>query len=102
MALWAIGRFDLHLSEDEYNKLTLTQFNALMDRFQVQQERQDYRAGLICAVLANIYRDPGKSKPFTTQDFMLGQRREQHKQTPEQMLNAIKSWQHYYEVKEHG
>jgi hypothetical protein len=33
---------------------------------------------------------------------MPGQRREQHKQTPEQMLNAIKSWQHYYEVKGHG
>ena len=102
MALWAIGRFDLHLSEDEYNKLTLTQFNALMERFQVQQEWQNYRAALICSVLANIYRDSKKGKAFTPQDFMPGQRREQHKQTPEQMLNAIKSWQHYYEVKEHG
>ena len=47
------------------------QFNALAERYREEQERQDFRAGLICSVLANIYRDSKKrQKPYAPQDFM--------------------------------
>jgi len=53
-------------------------------------ERQDYRAGLVCAVLANINRDPKRSKVFTPQDFMPGHRHKESKaQSPEEMFGII-------------
>jgi hypothetical protein len=72
-----------------------------LERHRECQQWQDYRTGLICAVLANINRDPKKSKPFTPQDFMPGQaQRKQEKQTPEQMIEVVKIYQKYFEAKE--
>ncbi|MHB1042368.1 MAG: phage tail assembly protein T [Eubacteriales bacterium] len=48
-----------------------------MKRFSLKQERKDYRAALICSVLANIYRDEKKKLyPFTPADFMSRKRGE--------------------------
>jgi len=53
-------------------------------------EREDYHAGLICAVLANINRDHKRSKVFTPQDFMPGSRPKESKtQSPEEMFGII-------------
>ncbi len=43
----------------------------MLDRHSAANQRQDYHAALVCAVLANINRDP-KRRPraFTPQDFM--------------------------------
>jgi len=62
-------------------------------------ERQDYHAGLICAVLANINRDPKRSKVFTPQDFMPG-KTEKKQQTAEEMMQIIQLYQKYFEVKD--
>lgn len=51
----------------------------------------DYRAALICAVLANIHRNPKRRhKAFVPQDFMpdKGKRKEQ---TPDEMLEVAKA-----------
>jgi hypothetical protein len=73
--------------------------SALLKRRAFLIERQDFHAGLICAVLANIHRDPKKSNGFTPQDFMPG-KTEKKQQTPEQMMQIIQLYQKYFEVKD--
>ena len=59
------------LSEKDFWSLTLAQFNALAERFANEQEALDYRAALICSVIAEVHRDRKKrSKPYTPSDFM--------------------------------
>ena len=65
----------------------MREFSALSDRFKDTQAWLDYRAAQICAVMANMWRDP-KSKPLTPADFM--PKHESKKQTPEQMLAAVR------------
>ena len=49
----------------------MIEYNALTERDSRFHELQDYRAGLICAVIANANRNPKKKmRPFTPQDFM--------------------------------
>lgn len=53
----------------------------LVERYNTDMERQDYHAALVCAVLANINRDPKKkAEPFTVSDFMASS---DHKEEPE-------------------
>ena len=69
--MWAVGRYDLKLTEEEFWGLTLREFGLLIERYNAEVERQDFRVGLLCSVLANIYRDDKRrSEPFTPQDFM--------------------------------
>lgn len=81
------------------------ELTALIDRHKENQEWQNWRAALICSILANIYRDPKKkSQPFTPEDFMPGH--EKKAQSREQMLANIKllhaTFGGKFEVKEHG
>jgi hypothetical protein len=79
----------LHLSDEEFWQLTFTEFDALCERFKVEQEREDWRAGLICAVLANIHRSKD-TKPYKPQDFMPnGSTKDKEAQTPEQMAHLM-------------
>jgi len=52
----------------------------------------DFRSALICAIIANVNRNPKKkSVPFTPSDFMPRREiTEPKKQYPEQMLQRIK------------
>jgi len=48
---------------------------------------------LICAVLANINRNPKKkSKAFTVEDFMPKYAKERKVQSAEEMLEIVKLW----------
>jgi len=69
----SFGRYHLKLSEHEFWHLTLAQLDALVKRHTDEQERQDYRAALICAVLANINRKKN-SRTFQPRDFMPSKR----------------------------
>ena len=64
----------------------MKELRALSDRFKDTQDWLDYRAGLICAVMANMWRGPN-TKVLTPADFMPEQKPQ--KQTPEQMLMAV-------------
>jgi len=69
--LYALGVYTLRLPVKDFWHLTLAQFDALIKRYNHDQEREDYRAGLICAVIANAHRDPKKRrKAFKPKDFM--------------------------------
>lgn len=66
-----MGRYRLRLSDDEFWTLTPAQFHALSEQARYEKEWLDFRAGLVCSTLANIYRAKNQ-KAFTPQDFMPG------------------------------
>ena len=47
----------------------MAKLDALTSRFREDQERQDYHAGLICSVTANVNRNRD-SRAFEPRDFM--------------------------------
>lgn len=65
---------------------------ALWQRWDGDQRRQDYRAGMIASIIANVNRDPKqRPEPWSPEDFM-PQRYEAPKQlTPEGTLDFIAS-----------
>lgn len=72
--------------------MTLAQFIALLRQHRNSEERNDYRAALVCAVMANIHRDPKKSKVYKPEDFMPGPGKasEKKEMNDEEMLSQLK------------
>ena len=69
--IWSFGLINLRLSDYQLWQLTLKEFGLLVDRYLESEERNDRRAGRICALLANINRDPKKrQKPYNEDDFI--------------------------------
>jgi len=91
------GRHDLRLREDEFWSLTLREFDALMDRLEVNLRIENQRAAVICCVVANLFRGKN-SRPYKPGDFLPCPEVEEHRQTPEEMLEVVKQWQTYFEV----
>jgi hypothetical protein len=88
--LWASGRYDLGLTEDEFWNLTLKEFNALLVRFKDAQDWQNYRAAMICAVVANTVRSSKKkARAWTPSDFM--PIRERKVMTDKQMFAQVQA-----------
>ena len=67
--MWAIATADLHLSEHRFWAMTPLQFHVLHKRYVQAEKRADYRSGVVAAILANVNRDPKKSKPYKPEDF---------------------------------
>ena len=64
-----------------------------MRRYIEEQKKLDSRAALICAMLANINRNPKKrSKAFTVEDFMPKYEKERKVKSAEEMLETVKLW----------
>ena len=69
MALWAIGKFDLGLTEEEFFALTPRQFFALQDRWLCRIEVADYQAAFVASAIINSMR--GKdSKPVSVAEIL--------------------------------
>ena len=69
----------------------MREFKALSDRCKDAKDWLDYRAALVCVVVANSnpFRD-SKAKTFTIEDFMPGKKRDV--QTPKQMLATMEMY----------
>jgi hypothetical protein len=52
---------------------------------------------MVCAMLANIHRDPKKGKTYSPQDFMPGRKRK--RQTSKEMKTNLLMWKKFYEIK---
>jgi uncharacterized protein (UPF0305 family) len=76
----------LKLSEEEFWNLDYSQYVALQERWQIEQEQREYLSALICSVLANI-NNTKKSKSYKPSDFM---RKPKKKQTQDEMLYMMK------------
>jgi len=76
------------LSEEEFWRLTLRKFHALVGRLSVRLEREDSRAAQICAAIYEQNRDrKKKATPYTAADFMATKKKTGWKE----QLNLIKS-----------
>lgn len=53
-ALWAVGRYDLRLSEDEFWSLTPAMLDALMVRLEAERDHAEYCAGLVASQVYNV------------------------------------------------
>lgn len=71
---WALGRFDLGLSEDEFWHLSPGLFDALWQRFEQAHERYLEGHAMTCAAVTNVHIDPEKSAPVSPDFFMPGKR----------------------------
>ncbi len=77
----------------EFWQLTLTEWTRMAEGYMAREERNDYRAALICSVLANIHRDEKRRRePYRPQDFMPGEGKPKQSQTPDQMLMIAEAW----------
>lgn len=89
MELWAVGRYDLQLNEEEFWRLTLKEFNMLCNRHKNRQSAEAFNSALICSVIANVNRRKGKA--FEPADFMPKEKKKRKKMNMAQMLEALKS-----------
>jgi hypothetical protein len=91
--LWGIASFDLHLSNENFWNLCPIEFDALLERWVLQEERLDRRAALVASILVNINRTK-KSKISKLQEFMVHDfRGKSTQQTWEQQLEMLKALQ---------
>jgi len=65
----------------------------LTKAYNADQKNKDYRAGLICTILANIHRDSKKkAKPFEPEDFfpnLAMKKKPQKELTDEEMMTQL-------------
>ena len=81
-----MARYDLHLSDAEYENITLQEFNALCQRRQQEIEHHDFMLAQLCCLMANLWSDKHDFKP---EDFMPRKAESSKEQTPEEMLAVI-------------
>jgi len=66
----------------------MREFSALSDRWTDGKDWLDYRAALVCTVVANMLRGP-KAKAFKPTDFMPGKRHT--RQSQKEMISRVKA-----------
>jgi len=71
---WALGRFDLGLSESEFWHLSPGLFDALWHRVELAHERTLEGHAMVCAAVTNVHIDPEKGSPVSPDFFMPGER----------------------------
>lgn len=82
LLLWSIARYDLGVSEAEFWGMTPRTLDALLGRRAIEQQMQDYRAGLIAMLVHNAHAKSAKS----IADFFPSLKTGPREQTPEEML----------------
>lgn len=89
---WALGRFDLGLSEDEFWHLSPGLFDALWTRFELAHERYLEGHAMTCAAVTNVHIDQEKGTPVSPDFFMPGKRGEaEHKRIAAEQRAAMKA-----------
>lgn len=75
--------YDFGLSSDQFWDLTPPQFEALSERHDTRNERDEFYAGLVASVIANVNRDAEKRpEAFQPKDFMPSQRGSEEEAAP--------------------
>lgn len=91
----AVAVYRLGLTEEQFWRLTPAKFTAMLNVCNKVEEfnhnKADYRAGLICATLANVNRGK-KGKTFKASDFFpkTESKDEDYGQTPEQTYLKVR------------
>lgn len=58
----------MDIRTEDFWRLTARELWALMERKRDAEKRADFRAGTVCATMANIHAEK-KSHPYTAEDF---------------------------------
>lgn len=92
---WALGRFDLGLSEDEFWHLSPGLFDALWRRLEEAGERALFGHAMVCAATTNVHIDPENGTPVHPDFFMPGKRGEaEQKRLAAEQRAALKAKLH--------
>lgn len=75
--MWAVARYDLRLSEDEFWALSLREWTALVERRDSELERAEWGTATLTAMVVNMFRKEN-SKPFEPAHFLNGKGRKQY------------------------
>lgn len=71
--MWAVGIYDLGLTNEQWERLTLRRYDALVKRFSNKLEREDLRIAKLSAVAYNanrVKRKGNNKRPWSVDDFM--------------------------------
>jgi len=71
--LWAVGVYDLGLSNEQWRRLTLLQYDALVKRLSNKIEREENRIAKLSAIIYNangVKRRGASKKPWAVSDFL--------------------------------
>lgn len=86
--MWSIAIYDLRLTEDQFWRLTLGEFNSLCVRHKEAKRAEMFNSALICSVIANVNR--GKGKVYTPADFMPKEQKKKKAMTMQDMISVLK------------
>ena len=70
--MWAVGIYDLGLTDEQWRRLTLRKYDALVKRFSNKLEREDIRIANLSAVIYNangVKRKGNNKSPWSIDDF---------------------------------
>mgnify|MGYP000558877216 CR=1 FL=1 len=96
--LWSIGRFDLHLTDEEFWALHPLQFHHLSLRLDARIEREFYGHCITAAMIRNCHIDPKETEPIAPMALMptaSGERAREQLNAGQQsasLLDKIKGW----------
>lgn len=79
----------MRLSEDQFWRLTLAEFNSLCLRHKEKQRAELFNSALICSVIANVNR--GKGKAYSPADFMPKEKKKPKKMSVDELVSVLKS-----------
>jgi len=85
-----LARFDLDLSDAEFGRLTLEQFDGLLERKREQDKLAFLQAGIVAASIynANPFRGQG-AKAVDPLDFVPGYQKQTRQQTVAEQVQAL-------------
>ncbi len=68
--MWAVARYDLSLSWEEFEELTPSMFYALCARRNIHFKYDRFAAGMVCSAVYNVNRASSDSPMLTAFDFV--------------------------------
>lgn len=95
--MWAVARYDLGLTEEEFFDITPAQFFALVKRKNIETKEQDYRSGVIASNIVRVVCKQEDGKKYSPSYFFPSLRTDKEREaeasrsTPEGMKTALQS-----------
>ena len=88
--LWAIARYDLGQTDEQFGRLTPWMFDLLLARWQAEEKKEFIRAGMVAAAVIN-FSSCHPDTPVSMMDFVPGGKEEEDlsKLSPEAQASKI-------------
>lgn len=88
--MWAVARYDFGLTDEEFGKLTPTQFQLLWERRTANFRRQCYLHGITAAATYNVQRTDWKQETLSPMDFIPRSQAETEREAIVSFLTKLK------------